>query len=76
MPNIDPDYEIKNDRIQKALRYIAAFVKDCIPYGWGFTLLLFEHNKDDGGLFYISDSNRADVIKSMEEFIAKERKKM
>lgn len=69
------EYEVRNVRIEKALRYLARFIQDAIPVNWGYMLLLFEINKEDSSLFYISSANRDDVIKAMKHFIEKEEAK-
>lgn len=66
------DYEVHNPRIQKVLQKLGRWIKDVLPPGWGFTLLLFEFNKES--LFYISNANRDDMIATMKEFIAKQQR--
>ena len=50
---------------------IAKVVKALIPKDYGFILLTFEHNTNKGNMIYISDSDREDVVKALEEFIEK-----
>lgn len=38
---------------------------------FGFTLLVFDVNRHDGRMNYISNANRADMLVAMKEFIAK-----
>jgi hypothetical protein len=50
---------------------IAAAIDSELPDGFGFVLLVF--NFGEGGFMnYISNADRADVVRSMREFIAKE----
>lgn len=57
--------------IQTKLKELAAFIKDDLPEGWGFTLLLFSYG-EKGSLFYISSAERADVLNVMREFIRRQ----
>jgi hypothetical protein len=57
--------------IQTKLKALAAFIKDDLPEGWGFTLLLFSYGVK-GSLFYISSADRADVLNVMREFIKRQ----
>jgi len=59
------------DGITEILREIGARVKETLPRGWGFVLLLFEFG-ENGALFYLADASRADVIRVMREFIARQ----
>ncbi len=59
------------DMVKNKMQDIARMVKKEIPSQYGFILLTFEHNSNAGDMIYVSDSNREDVIKAMEEFIEK-----
>jgi hypothetical protein len=63
-------YEIKNDAIESTLRKLATGLATDIPDGWGFTLFIVEFG-EKGSTFYISNTNRQDMIKAMQEFIDK-----
>ena len=63
-------FEVRDPEAEQKLREIGRMLKKTMPKGYGFTLLLFEFGKG-GNLFYISSGERADVIKTMEEFIEK-----
>lgn len=59
------------EKVKLKMQKIASMIKSEIPNEFGFILLTFEHDKGDGSMIYVSDSNREDVIKAMEEFIEK-----
>src|SRR5262245_33408304 len=59
------------NQIRPVLLELGRDIKARCPDGWGFTLLLFTLG-EAGNLFYLSSANRADVIRSMQEFIARE----
>lgn len=61
-----------NEQVEFALRETAEFIKSTgrLPKGMGFVLLMFDFG-DKGNMFYISDAQRDDVLKSMQEFIDK-----
>jgi hypothetical protein len=65
-------YEVENREIQKHLREMGRTIKDSMPAGWGFTLLMFDYNKtpgDNGSMFYLSSAERDDMLKAMVEFV-------
>ena len=61
-----------NEQVEFALRETADFIKanGRLPMGMGFVLLMFDFG-EGGNMFYISDAQREDVLKSMQEFIDK-----
>lgn len=59
------------EKVKGKMQDIARMIKKEIPNQYGFILLTFEHNTNDGSMIYVSDSNREDVVKAMEEFIEK-----
>ncbi len=66
-------YEIHNENIKRTLKAMGRALKEYLPTGWGFSLLLFDYTKEPGGsLFYISSAERADVISTMKEFLRKQ----
>lgn len=68
----DPNFKVFNEEIEVTLKELGAVLGGALPEGWGFTLLLFDfNNATDGQLFYISNGERKDVIKMMEEFMKK-----
>lgn len=66
----DPRFEIKNDEITEILRRVGTSVNKEMPDGWGFGLFIFQFRGE--GFFWISDANRADMIKALREFIKRE----
>jgi hypothetical protein len=63
-------FHIKNEQIETKLREIAKDIASKVPKGWGFTLLMFDFNKEkDGGMFYISTAQRETMILSLEELL-------
>lgn len=69
---MDSKSEVWNEEIGKELYRIGETLGGSLPKGLGFALLVYTKN-NDGSLFYISDAERDDMIKVMEEFIAKHR---
>jgi hypothetical protein len=51
------------------MRDIAKIVERKLGKKYGFVVLAYEHG-DSGRLNYVSNSNRADVVQAMKEFIA------
>ena len=64
----DPRFEIEIAKIQILLKEIGGILKGAMPEGYGFTLLIYSYGKK-GSLFYMSSAERADMIKTMQEFI-------
>lgn len=62
--------ELMKDTPQVVLDAIAQVVDSIIPNGYGFIVLTYPHNVEDR-CYYVSNSNRKDVVKAMEEFIKK-----
>lgn len=71
-----PTYEVHSATGERKLREIAGILKGSMPFGWGFTLFIFEYGDevDHGSMFYASSSDRDDMIKVLREFIAKQEK--
>lgn len=62
---------MSNEEIIKSrMQIIAKKVKEELPDGFGFVVLAFKFN-EKGEIIYVSNANREDVVKSMEEFIEK-----
>lgn len=67
------EFEVKQPDIEAKLYAIGRALKEDMPEGWGFTLLLFDYTTDPGGsLFYLSSAERKDVIETMKEFLRKQ----
>lgn len=71
-----PSYEVHHATAERKLREIGRMLKETMPTGWGFTLFLYEYGDeaDKGSMFYLSSSDRQDMIKALKEFIAKQEK--
>lgn len=63
-------YEVRNAEIEELLRLIGRKLKNQMPSGYGFSLLIFGFSPGNE-LFYISSAQREDMIRTMQEFIAK-----
>lgn len=66
------NFEIKNDEVQAMLKDIGQKLHGSMPEGFGFALLMFSFG-EGGATFYISDAQRDDMIKAMQEFIDKQK---
>lgn len=69
---MDENFEIKNEAIKAKLRDMAEYLKSQMPEGWGFTFFMFDH-KPKGSIFYVSSAERDGMIKTLEEFIIKQK---
>lgn len=76
------DYEVRSPIVEDLLKELGQGLREVIPKGWGFTLMIFSYGKTglidegpEGSMFYISSAQRTDMIKAMKEFIAKEEAK-
>lgn len=67
-------YEVRDPVIEPLLRDIAGRIGGALPDGWGFLLMLYEFGTAErpGNSFYISNAERADAIKMLKEWIAKQ----
>ena len=58
--------------IKGTMTTIAKKVDDELPEGFGFCVLVFPFGKtEDGQMMYISNADRLDIVKAMEEWIEK-----
>lgn len=62
--------ELIKDHPQTVLEAVAQVVDSMIPNDYGFIVLTYPHNVEDR-CYYVSNSDRKDVVKAMEEFIKK-----
>lgn len=69
MPD-DMKYEVHDPEIEARLKEIGRRLKDAMPEGYGFNLMIFSYG-EGGAMFYLSSAQREDMIKAMKEFIAK-----
>ena len=56
--------------VKRRMQSIAKKVDEELPDNFGFVVLAFKFN-EKGEMIYVSNANREDVVKSMEEFIEK-----
>jgi hypothetical protein len=63
-------FEVRNKEIEELLRDLGRQIKQLMPEGFGFTLLIYTYDK--GALFYLSSAEREDMIESMKEFIRRQ----
>jgi hypothetical protein len=63
-------YEVRDEQIEALLKDIGQRLKSVMPDGYGFNLLIFSFG-DGGSMFYLSNAQREDMIRAMQEFIAK-----
>jgi hypothetical protein len=62
--------EMSND-VRERMQETARTVATILPPGTGFVILAFDLDHSGGRLEYISNGNRADIVKVMKEWIAK-----
>lgn len=72
--DVAEDYEVRNAEIEGVLRTLGKTIDDALPDGFGFALLLYEFG-DKGGMFYISNGQRSQMIEAMAEFLEVQRRK-
>ena len=66
------DFQVRNEKAEEALKKVGNAIKETIPEGMGFALLVFDYG-EKGNMFYISSAERKDMIAAMEEFIQKQK---
>jgi hypothetical protein len=64
------EYEVRNKQVEEMLRDLGHKLKDAMPPGCGFSLLIFGFSPDNE-LFYLSSAQLKDMIRTMREFVAK-----
>lgn len=65
----DQRFTYKNEAIEKTLKDIGAMLGEATkPHNYGFALFLYEFG-EGGGLFYIANGSRDDVMKMLGEFV-------
>lgn len=72
-----PSYEVHHAGAERLLKSIGGMLKDSMPPGYGFALFIFEFEASKqapGNMFYLSSARRADMLKALKEFIAKQEK--
>lgn len=64
------NFEVRDEQAETMLKEIGKILKECCPKGYGFNLLVFTFG-EGGNMFYCSNAQREDMIRAMQEFIAK-----
>ncbi len=67
---MEEDFQVGSEADEITLRKLGNLIKDKVPPGMGFALLMFDYGKK-GDMFYISSAKRSDMIAAMKEFIEK-----
>lgn len=65
-----PQFEVRNEEVEKKLNEIGGSLRERMPKGFGFVLLIAEFG-EAGSMFYTANCNRQDVCNMMREFIEK-----
>lgn len=60
------NFEVINIEIERLLRQLGRELKDRMPPGWGFSLMITSYG-EGGATFYCSSVDREDMIKMIEE---------
>lgn len=66
---VESFFQVRHAGAERALREIADSIKAKVPPGFGFGLFIFEFG-DKGTMFWVSNAQRPDMIKSLREWIA------
>lgn len=66
------EFEVRDEKAEAALKKIADHLRIVTPEGMGFTLMFYTFG-EGGSMFYASNAKREDMIRAMQEFIAKHR---
>lgn len=61
---------MEEEFVKSKMQGIAKKVEEELPENFGFVVLAFKFN-EKGEMIYVSNANRQDVVKTMEEFIEK-----
>jgi hypothetical protein len=65
-------FEVRNPEVEEKLREIGRGLKESMPTGFGFALLIFSYEGGKtGSMFYMSSAERDSMIAAMREFIQK-----
>src|SRR4029077_16806737 len=67
-PPMSTPQEAEDAKVVKDLQALARHVDRQLPYGWGFVVLAFPFGAGSR-MNYISNANRADIVRAMYEFI-------
>jgi hypothetical protein len=69
----DDNFEVGHEAHEIALKRLGSVLKEHVPAGMGFTVLMFDYGPG-GNVFYLSSAKREDMLKAMQEFIDKQQK--
>lgn len=65
-------FEVRNPEAEEELKEIGRAIKEQMPEGFGFALLIFSYKgAPDGSMFYMSSAERSTMIAALREFIQK-----
>lgn len=65
------DFQVRDEQMEQKLRDIGGRLRTALDgTGHGFALLIFTFG-EGGNMFYTSNAQREDIVKCMQEFIAK-----
>ena len=68
---MENEFEVRDAKAEAVLARIGDSLRECMPKGYGFMLMIFSYGAG-GNLFYASSGKRDDVVRMMQEFIAKQ----
>lgn len=63
-------FEVRNEEVERKLKEIGNMLREIMPKGWGFTLLISSYG-EGGSMFYMSSVERQDAVNMLREFIQK-----
>lgn len=63
-------FEVRNPDVEKRLEQIGEMLRESMPKGFGFVLLISSYGAG-GSMFYTASVERQDVCNMMREFIQK-----
>ncbi len=66
-----PDSEIMLTDLEEECKAVARLIKDMMPPGVGFTLMMFTMGEGGGWMTYMSSAERSTMLRAMKEFIEK-----
>ena len=66
------NFEVRDEEAEKVLKSMGRLLKEAMPPNYGFALLVFSYG-EGGNMFYTSSAKREDMIRAMQEFIARHR---
>lgn len=69
------NFEVESEKMETMLKEYGRKIRATLPDGIGFTLFLYDYG-ENGSMFYISTSDRQDMIRALEEFIAKQKQQL